>query len=234
MDSYKPDASAPAYNKYDAPVAPVPVAPMRRGGDQFEQAIDANRGGYFAKRPQNTPTRLILNFDPARCTAVGTGLWESDRQVHPALESRGVTQAEWDRYFDRMVNEVQSRQISICSCVTMSAFLLPLPYVCWQQNNYQSGVKRWVDDFNQQVLMPKGMFAKFQTCEVYIDNPGDNTGGQSEEISWLAVALTPEEVQRLKEEPIFWWPGCCNEGVLTKHPCGCWFCFCCCCVMRTV
>jgi hypothetical protein len=233
--SYAADP-APAYNKYDGPVPPAQVAPMRRGGDRFEQAVDPARGGVFTKRPASTPNRLILNFDTSRCTQPGTGLWESDMTVvPPSLESRGVTQEQWDRYMAKLVQEVQSRQISITACVTLSLLMIPLPYVCFQQYRYQEAAQKWVDSLNEEVLVPRGMFAKFQTSEVYVDNNGGKDGGgYSEELSWLAIAVNPEEVQRLKDEPVFWTPDCCDTSVLVKHPCGCWICFCCCFSKRIV
>ena len=79
-----------------------------------------------------------------------------------------------------------------------------------------------------QVLVPKGMLAKFQTNQ-HTQSTGNSS--YSEEISWLAVALTPVEAEALRDEPIFWSPGCCTPNI-EPHDCQC--CFCCCCSPRVV
>lgn len=79
-----------------------------------------------------------------------------------------------------------------------------------------------------QVLVPKGMLAKFQTNQ-HTQSTGNSS--YSEEISWLAVALTPVEAEALRDEPIFWSPGCCTPTI-EPHDCQC--CFCCCCSPRVV
>jgi len=72
------------------------------------------------------------------------------------------------------------------------------------------------------------MYGKFQTNQ-YTQSNGDSS--YSEEISWLAIALTEDEAEMLLAEPIFWTPACCAPYTV-HHPCQ--WCFCCCCDARVV
>jgi hypothetical protein len=159
----------------------------------------------------------------------------------------------------------------------MALSLVALPCLCYTEARYQRFLKKWVDDFNNQVgrlptlmcvlvfvclrvngdlvgefavasvptakrkhtfaqpqvLVPRGMFAKFQTNHIsfsYTSGNGASTT-YSEDISWLAIALTEEESEILRQEVSFWEPACCSEEI---EPHWCQWCFCCCCQRRIV
>lgn len=115
------------------------------------QAIDPTRGGWITKRPANTETRVILNFDPALCCSVGPG-FTADREVlPPALAARGVTPYEWSDHMQRLERDVQSQHCSACCCVTSSLTVIGLPFVCYQEKKYQEAAKVWLSNFNKEV-----------------------------------------------------------------------------------
>ena len=74
------------------------------------------------------------------------------------------------------------------------------------------------------------MLGRLQTSTVVKVN--DACCMYREEISWLAVALDAEEVARLRREPIYWSPSCCNDDVVVPDPCR--HAHCCCCVWSVV
>jgi hypothetical protein len=104
--------------------------------------------------------------------------------------------------------------------------VLGLPWLCAREGSYHRALRRWVDELNAEVLEPRGLFAKFQTNAVHSKD-------YHEEISWLAVALSEEEAQALRAEPIFWTPACCADRI-KPDPCACRAVTCCCCVQRVV
>lgn len=193
--------------------------------------VDPSRGGWVAHRPVTTPERLIIDFEPAGCCSSGPGIPEDNAtELPPALEAKGVTPYQWADAVQRLRREVQPLSTPICCGVAAVFSVVCLPWLCWQERRYQTAVGAWVDDLNAHVLQPRGMFAKFQTNSYYETN-GNGQGGRNEEISWLAVALTPAEAEALKAEPVFWTPECC-QPVMTRHPCP--WCFCCGCQRRVV
>ncbi len=96
--------------------------------------------------------------------------------------------------------------------------------MCWRQSLYHRALRSWVNDLNYEVLQPKGMYAKFQTNGVH-------SRYYNEEISWLAVAMTEEEAETLRNESVHWSPACCAPKIVPS-PCAC--CCCCCFVRRVV
>lgn len=70
-----------------------------------------------------------------------------------------------------------------------------------------------------QVLVPNGMFAKFQTNEIYVDYGGP--ASYYENITWLAIALTEEESEILRQESAFWSPACCGNQIVASDCCTC-------------
>jgi hypothetical protein len=178
--------------------------------------------GLFLHRPESTEERLILDFNLTACCSTGTGLNEDDcRTVPVLLAKRGVTVEEWKRFVDRLA-EIQSHQWSMTAYVLSIVLVLCTPILCCVQARYHKHMRVWLDDLNREVMMPRGMFAKFQTNSVHSDK-------YHESISWLAVALTEEESAILREEVIFWSPGCCDQTIRPAC-CACACCTCCCCV----
>lgn len=192
------------------------------------QREDPNAGGFAVKRPMSTEDRLVLAYDSTACCNAGPGL-QGDALSHapPALAARGVTDADWLRVaVERLRIDVQPRQTSLCLQVLVWSTLVCAPLLCWHQGRFQRAAAAWLDALNRELLAPRGMLAKFQTASVHIDK-------YHEEISWLAVALTPDEAEILSREPVFWSPGCC-DSLIRPDSCACAAATSCCCVPRVV
>ena len=99
----------------------------------------------------------------------------------------------------------------MCCCITgLIAFspclLIPCYCVCKaiakENREWDKAFRAWQDDFNNQILQNCGIFVKTQSrCDaVYISEQG-RTRKERHIERWLAFALTPEEVAKLKAEP---------------------------------
>jgi hypothetical protein len=175
----------------------------------------------FLGKPTSTDTRLVLAFRPAVCCGVGSGLQLGDTDSVPAmLAAQGVTAAEWHRFADKLRTEVQPLSTSICCQVAAWMTVIGGFCICARTSSYQQALAAWTKELNTTVLEPKGMFAKTQTSEV-------SDGKNSQEVSWLAVAIGKPEVEALKGEAVFFTPKCCKSDEHKPHPCAC--CFACCC-----
>lgn len=217
----------------DAPTKqPYVMAGMSRDEDDshVHQQVNHLSSGWLTKRPISTEDRLILNFDGSLCCSLGHGL-NADFETLPAvLAQRGVTPYQWGDFMQRLDKQVIPKHWNACVCISCALTGICLPLVCYKEYTFQEATSRWVDDLNSTVLQPNGMYAKFQTNYIYI-HYGEGSS-YTEEISWLAIAMTPAEVERLKKEPTFWSPACCNDNEMVPN--GCEWCFCCCFSRRIV
>ncbi len=92
---------------------------------------------------------------------------------------------------------------------------------------WSAAFREWQDQFNRQILENCGIFVKTQSrCDaVYVSDQKGGTRKERHIEQWLAFALTPEEVAKLKNEPHVVGDiqdcGCCggaNESELCMHP----------------
>eukprot|EP00455_Lapot_gusevi_P044814 TRINITY_DN5654_c0_g1_i2.p1 TRINITY_DN5654_c0_g1~~TRINITY_DN5654_c0_g1_i2.p1 ORF type:complete len:228 (+),score=18.44 TRINITY_DN5654_c0_g1_i2:422-1105(+) len=227
---------------------------MTSSPDSPVQEQDA-RGtrGWAIQRPASRPSRLILDFYPISWCGDGVGLTDHDRaRVPPPLLQRGVTQEIWVEWVHKLQTSVQSRTpcCGVFGCLLSATFLFPLICWCHQNNRYQDALSLWLQQFNESVLMPRGMFAATQTAEYDVHySDGNQSKHYHEEISWLAIATTPEEVEKLRTEPHIWrfYHGCpccvpcCPEGwcypedtIAPQGECHQHTCCCCCSLPRMV
>jgi hypothetical protein len=80
------------------------------------QRNDPFGGGLAVKRPMPSDDRLILPFVPTMCCSAGPGL-DPGADVPPALLQRGVTPDDWQRFMQKLQEDVQSKQWSGCGQV---------------------------------------------------------------------------------------------------------------------
>lgn len=158
----------------------------------------ATKGGWFARRPKSGKDRLIIPFHQTRWVTVGHGFDDADREVPAALKERGVKCEEWTHFVEAIDRKAQKHQVPITAQVACWMTLLPLPLLLARVAKYQKQVGMCLDELNRD-LEPHGMVAKFQT------NCADGVR-YHEENSWLAIALTPLECEKLRNEPVIWRP----------------------------
>jgi hypothetical protein len=183
------------------------------------QRTDPSSFFIFTALPKGSEDRAIIRFVPTGgvCTA-GTGFQGNDRVKPPApLAARGVTEEEWRSFTLKLEQDVQSFNTGgLCLCLAWTV-LVCAPVACYVQSRYNRALGAWVNQLNKQVLEPKGMYAKFQTVQV-------NSDKYHEEQSWLAVALSADDAEILKQEAVFWKPACCDSRHIVKDTCQCKSC----------
>ena len=149
---------------------------------------------FFPKfRPSGSESRLILPFFPSRFFGTSKGLKrDAISSVPEPLLKRGVTQAVWDEYVRDKLQKVQAKNVSISTHVLawMCTAGLSMMYL---GRSYQRHLRAWLDEFNEEVLLKRGMMAKTQTKVVIV-------GKSRVELSWLAISLTPQDAKLLRAE----------------------------------
>lgn len=197
-----------------------------RGAGVKRQRVDPFSGGLALRRPMSTDDRLILPFSPGACCGAGPGLDpEVIAAVPPALAARHVSHETWRQLMTSLEAMQQRDGQSVCAVVGLIMSLVGVPLLCWKQGRYHTSLREWVNAANTK-LAPLHVYLKFQQASIHADK-------YHEEIYWLACALGPEESDILREEPIFWSPGCC-DGAIGPNPCACACCTCCCGVQRVL
>jgi hypothetical protein len=171
--------------------------------------------------------RVNLMFYPTRCFKQSEGIVDN---IPEELLKAGLTLDEVDEWFVRKLKNVGRKRNpccwDACSCIGAFAFFCFLPCACkrWRTyiENWNHDLIEWQVEFNEQVLSKKNMFVKTQSnCEVSYDKNGKHRHIER----WISIAVTADEVQRLKSEPHLYgdienW-GCCggvDEDQLCMHP----------------
>jgi len=152
-------------------------------------------------------------------------------QVPEEIAKKGLQPHQWTEYTSQLrgINAIES---SIGCCPVVLCCILTLPtlfcccYLCKMHNadvlKWDQAFREWQAKFNM-ILEPLGMFVKSQSmCYVTRGSKGEK---QRHFHRWLAFALTPPQVEKLKAEPHL--SGdiedmeCCggiDEGKLCMHP----------------
>jgi hypothetical protein len=127
------------------------------------------------------------------------------------LYNAGVTDQEWVEFVKRLdqVNKTRDKSCSICSfwgCI-LGTFFPPLYcfFLKARVNNlaiWDNELRKWQDDFNNEVLTRHGCFVKTKShCYAVSDS---KAGGRKVRMSvhrWITFALNPTECEALKHEP---------------------------------
>jgi hypothetical protein len=190
---------------------------------RIEQRADPTSRFIFTSRPASTEDRIIIQFEPTATCSGGSGFVEQDRlRAPPRLAALGITDTEWRRFTEKLESDVQPHTLGVLSQFLLVVLFIASPLICIRDSRYQAALGHWVNELNEQLLRPRGLFGKFQTVQVYSDK-------YHEEQSWLAIALTADDAEQLRAEPVFWRPACCGTNRLVRDTCQPKFCCCCCC-----
>ena len=151
--------------------------------------------------------RIYVSFKVEGYCTGSYPLSEDDMQSIPVqLFNNGVTEEQWIDHVQRLckVNKMRYGYCSLYCPGIVVAFTLPfcLPLFCRRDAQFikawDDALRKWQDDFNYECLIPLGMFCKTQS------NSWSSYGGNNEESRhfdrWIAFALTPENVVKLKME----------------------------------
>lgn len=192
-----------------------------------------DRGGCCRQIPskiicdqENRVIRINLMFYPTRVFTQSEGIVDIFPQE---LIDGGISQDLIDEWFVHRLGKVNqfrnSCMFDAAAWISALGLCVIIPYMCSRQKIYlerwSSELLNWQNEFNQTVLEKKGLFVKTQSnCHVSYDKNGKHRHIER----WVSIALTPEEVQKLQNEPHLFGDietGCCggpDESKLCMHP----------------
>ncbi len=165
------------------------------------------------------------------CSNSGTGLLDEPPEE---LFVNGFRRDSFDEWIGRL-ESIRHLMNPCCLDLCCVSLLLCLPCFCpcfcsqakKDTAKWNAAFQDWQDQFNRQILENCGIFVKTQSrCDaVYVSDANGSSRKERHIERWLAFALTPAEVAKLKNEPhvvgdIENW-GCCggtNESELCMHP----------------
>ena len=141
------------------------------------QMLSANflDGNSYCHIPDNCTNRVILRFEANDCCGASVGLY--DDVLPPQIAARGVTAQEWKACVQRL-DAVQNKNCGSACHFGMNLTVVGLAVYSLIQGSYNTALAAWVDELNQQVLVPRGMWAKFQTAQVCVDEAGRDGKGE--------------------------------------------------------
>lgn len=157
---------------------------------------DGSRKKSRIPRPSSTETRLILNVYTTRCLPfMKTQVLDEEvlKNVPEQLKERGITQDEWVLWMMRFKKVIQDHALSVTTTVALVVTFIGIPALVVLNSRLQAKVGKLLKDFNRDVMEPRNMYIKAQKSFIHIDKYHD-------EVSWLAIALTDDEVQALRGE----------------------------------
>jgi hypothetical protein len=185
-------------------------------------AIGSNTGQIFLRRPASSENRMIIDFYHTSCCGKPNVLEDSLLvQVPPLLAAKGITNEEWSFWMNRFRDEYRSRNLSILGSIAMILSCVFLPCMYYKCINQQIFVKKFNEDINRELFIPRGMYFKTQSSSVRIEN-------YYEETAWIAISLTKEDAEELKnhEHILYYWCGVHEECASCTR---CTEISCCCC-----
>uniref|UniRef100_A0A7S1VYT9 Uncharacterized protein n=1 Tax=Alexandrium catenella TaxID=2925 RepID=A0A7S1VYT9_ALECA len=180
--------------------------------------------------------RYNLVYKVEACFGPGDGLQKDHMfNVPEAMAKMGVQNSTWCKQTIAL-KDVNAIENSIGCCPGLTCILLWSPillltgccccYLCKHQaaklRQWDAAFREWQANFNQ-ILEPLGIFVKSQSmCYVTHGSKGEK---QRHIHRWLAFALTPGQITKLKAEPHLFGDiennTCCNgidENELCMHP----------------
>ena len=175
----------------------------------MQKQTDPSGAGWAVHRPISSATRLIIPYTAAKCCSGSLGLEGESKKLPEELKALGVDEYQWDVYVKKLEEEVQPTAPSGCAqCSYWTCAITGLFCCLWYtEGKHQGMIRKWLEEFNDNVLKNHNFYAKFQTNEIH-------TKDYHETISWLAIAMTAEEAMILREEPVLWMPKCCSTQIV--------------------
>ena len=190
------------------------------------------QGGCFSqapkrviKNPDGTTLRVNVLYTPVGCFDIHPGLSDEDiKQVPEQLAMKGLERSMWNHWVTRELMKVQELReppgpAILCCIFCFPCVLMSLPCIggsLAKKNNdmlrkWDDAMRKWLCDLNSQVLEPYGIWAKTQShCHLVHKRDGKK---EKRTERWIAFAFTPEEIDKLKQEPHL-------TGHIEKGGCG--------------
>lgn len=165
--------------------------------------------------------RCVITFEPftdcGGCCGTSNGFPSScyanvpDNYSGIPLSSVGITHEVWMRWVHDYRTSVAPNSNQCCMhCVTLSLWMVGLGWICCccgtGCSSYHRSARAWLERVNA-TLEPNGAYAKFQTIGVYVST---GKGGTIYNYTYFVIALTPDEANKLRSEPVRMMNNCCQ------------------------
>jgi hypothetical protein len=160
----------------------------------------SNQHMSFMKYPTSTDTRLVIPLQGKRGETVAEG---EINQMPSVFESKGVTASEWQKWMKRYNTELGEKIPAMSKCMSNCLFLsiIGWPYCCYRivtDGNIEKQKKKgFLDAFNAEVMVPRGLFVKFCASTYSVPSSDANV---TFHVNWLAIALTQRDAAVMKSE----------------------------------
>jgi hypothetical protein len=177
--------------------------PSPVGNSKSGYVADPNSPGLLCKRPMSTSSRLIIPFESFSSTGI-TG--EFRTRIPSELIPLGIRESDWLSFVSKIENVQKEKGGSCFISFLLAVLIVTIPILISKCLAYQRSIGEVLDEFNQTVLRPKGLLAKFQSNEVHSKD-------YNEIINWLAISLTREDALALDQECAFYQPACCSKDI---------------------
>ncbi|KAI9005163.1 hypothetical protein DFJ74DRAFT_693033 [Hyaloraphidium curvatum] len=183
------------------------------------QEPDYSKGGWLVHTAQGSDVRLIRDFGHIAWCGDAPGLF--DTTLPPQLAAKGVRPEQWKGFMDSLA-EIMAGRWTVTASLFAVLFVVGIPCVIGTEERFQKKLGMWIRTLNEELLEPVGCYAMLQKSSKTIQT-GPNSS-YTEERAWMAIALTPEESERLRAEDAFWTTECCGDRLVPS----CNNCYCCC------
>ncbi|KAJ3174186.1 hypothetical protein HDU88_000154 [Geranomyces variabilis] len=174
-------------------------------------------GKVYPHQEDDSSVLMITNYQPAAQPQMApAGYRTTDGTPNKKLWADGSSQGGAARgrpsYMDSLDGKIPGSGSEAFGVDYELNLILGVPYSSSVlHQSLQRAVAKFTDDFNREVMEPRGMFFKTQTSGVtYTASSGDSSVSIHQEVSWGSIALTPTEVQALRQE----------ENQFCFNPCG--------------
>ncbi|KXS10252.1 hypothetical protein M427DRAFT_392258 [Gonapodya prolifera JEL478] len=160
------------------------------------------------RRPASTPERLVVDVYLPSCCGQREALdEESIHTVPPQVAMRGVDQETWQKWMSEFQCIVRDDSLPVMGVLVSVLSGIGIPYALYKLNRLQRALARFQDEFNKNVMEPRGMYMK--TASSTFDAAREH-GHLHLQADWFAIAFTPSEIRSLKAEEYHYWYGPCS------------------------
>jgi len=131
--------------------------------------------------------RIHLKFSIEGSISSTNPLSKDDMQYTPVqLFNRGVTDEQWQSYVKKLCAVNKMRSGYWCNYIPSSLAIM----------NWDNALRRWQNEFNEECLIPLGLFCKTQSNALLFCCKNLRHTAR-----WITFALTPEAAATLRAEP---------------------------------
>ena len=163
------------------------------------KSISDNRIVTYFKPPESTENRFIF---PAEVYSHLPGFKMFPEYITTSLpaELEGkIKESEWSEWMDILIQDRKSHECgdSVGCCFLSCLSVVCCFYPCVRPVQRAMTMEKFIEKFNTDLLIPKGMFLKEQ--EGYVMGMPSTPG--TPQCCWFTISLNKAESEKLKKEP---------------------------------